>query len=221
MITQSTTCHWSQPPIFNVNHILLRSASFYWGQPHFTKVSIHLLKLAQFFYSQPHFLKSTSFFVVSLILSRSASKGLAWDWHRRAIFILKYFFSVLSILSTTGIFWSSRVGYVQTHMRHTQWWYNMSLQVRASLQSTGIWPEVIVSAAHELNFTKSNMEKSWLNSGSPNVREVLAIVLGPRKRFPIPISVFTRARGVREDAVEAKTSFGQPSINKALLNLGK
>ncbi|KAK7679492.1 hypothetical protein QCA50_017546 [Cerrena zonata] len=97
----------------------------------------------------------------------------------------------------------------------------MPLQVRASLQSTGNGPEVIVSAAHELNFTKSKVEKSWLNCGSLNAREMLGIVLGPQKRFPIAIPTFARARDVREDAVEAKTSFGQPSINKALLNLGK
>ena len=90
-----------------------------------------------------------------------------------------------------------------------------------SLGNTGNELEVVLSASSALNFTKSELWKRLHHCGTSDSRNGLGIVWGPQDWFLLRNTTFPAERNSRGDSVEAKTSFGRPSINKALQNLWK
>lgn len=90
-----------------------------------------------------------------------------------------------------------------------------------SLRNTGNESELTLPASNALNFTKSELWKRSLSGGTLDDRMGTGVVLRPLYWFPIPIPTFPVQWNGRGSPWQVKTSFGKPSINKALQNLCK
>ena len=80
-------------------------------------------------------------------------------------------------------------------------------------------PRVCVLSRSYWNFTKSNNQKCWRNCRGLDDAIETGIVQELPRRVLLAIPIFPGVQRERDNVVEAKTSFGRPSINKALLNL--